>query len=256
MTGPACVRHPGRPTGARCNRCDRPACPACLREASVGYQCVDCVGSQPRTWAVPWAQPATTSVVVPTLIVINVAIFLVTVLQAGSLSDNTGAELFQQWALRPAAVAQGAWWQLLTAGFLHIGPLHLAVNMYALWVIGRDLEKVLGRARFVAVYLVSLLGGSLVVYLVSLLGGPLAVLLHAEWARQTAGASGAVFGLMGGLVVVLMRLHLSLRPALTIILLNVIISFALPNISILGHLGGLAFGTAITAVMVYGPTSR
>jgi membrane associated rhomboid family serine protease len=211
----------------------------------VGYQCVDCVAagtrSQPRTNIIPWAQPAGRSVVIPILIAINVAVFAVTVAQAGSLSRNTSAALFQQWALRPEAVAHGAWWQLLTSGFLHIGPLHIAFNMIALWVIGRDLEQALGRIRF------------LVVYLVSLLGGSLAVFAFANPASDTAGASGAVFGLMGGLAVVLMRLRLSPRPALTIILLNVIISFAVPNISILGHLGGLTFGTALTAAMVYLP---
>jgi membrane associated rhomboid family serine protease len=229
----------------RCTRCDRPACAACLREAPVGYQCVDCVAagarSQPRTSTILWAQPTGPSVVIPILIAINVAVFVVTVAQAGSLSNNTSALLFQQWALQPEAVAHGAWWQLLTSGFLHIGPLHLAFNMIALWVIGRDLEQVLGRARFLVVYLVSLLGGSLVVF------------AFANPASNTAGASGAVFGLMGGLAVVLMRLRLSPRPALTIIVLNVIISFAVPNISILGHLGGLAFGTALTAAMVYTP---
>jgi membrane associated rhomboid family serine protease len=248
VTGSVCVRHPDRETGARCNRCDRPACPACLREASVGYQCVDCVTrdghAQPRTVTVPWAQPSGPSVVVGTLIAINVVIFVITVVQAGSLPDNAEAGLFQQWALQPGAVADGAWWQLLTAGFLHIGPLHLTFNMIALWVIGRDLERVLGRTRFLTVYLVSLLGGSL------------AVFLFADPASHTAGASGAVFGLMGGLAVVLMKLRLSPRPALTIIVLNVIISFVVPNISILGHLGGLVSGAAITAAMVYGPTRR
>ncbi|HSZ30151.1 MAG TPA: rhomboid family intramembrane serine protease [Pseudonocardiaceae bacterium] len=245
MASPVCVRHPGRETGVRCTRCDRPACAACLREAPVGYQCVDCVAhsarSQPRTSAIPGEQPTGRSVVMPILIAINVAVFVVTVVQAGSLSNNTSAALFQQWALQPEAVAQGAWWQLLTSGFLHIGPLHIAFNMIALWVIGRDLEQVLGRVRF------------LVVYLVSLLGGSLAVFVFANPASDTAGASGAVFGLMGGLAVVLMRLRLSPRPALTIILLNVIISFAVPNISILGHLGGLAAGAAVTAAMVYTP---
>jgi membrane associated rhomboid family serine protease len=245
MASPVCVRHPGRETGVRCTRCDRPACAACLREAPVGYQCVDCVArsarSQPRTSTIPWAKPTGRSVVIPILIAINVAVFVVTVVQAGSLSDNTSAALFQQWALQPEAVAHGAWWQLLTSGFLHIGPLHIAFNMIALWVIGRDLEQVLGRIRF------------LVVYLVSLLGGSLAVFAFANPASDTAGASGAVFGLMGGLAVVLMRLRLSPRPALTIILLNVIISFAVPNISILGHLGGLASGAAVTAAMVYTP---
>ncbi len=243
MTVGVCVRHPDRETGVRCARCDRPACPACLREASVGYQCVDCIGrgarSQPRTRAIPWAQPPGRSVVVPTLIAINVAVFVVTVVQAASLSNNAYAPLFRQWALEPEAVANGAWWRLLTAGFLHIGPLHLAFNMIALWVLGRDLEQVLGRIRFVVVYLVSLLGGSLIVF------------LFANPESNTAGASGAVFGLMGGLAVVLIRLRLSPRPALTIIALNVIISFVVPNVSILGHLGGLAFGAAVTAAMIY-----
>jgi membrane associated rhomboid family serine protease len=182
--------------------------------------------------------------VTPILIAINVMIFVVTVAQTGSVADNADAPLFEQWALQPAAVAQGAWWQLLTAGFLHIGPLHLTFNMIALWVIGRDLERVLGWIRFLAVYLVSLLGGSLIVF------------LFADQASHTAGASGAVFGLMGGLAVVLMRLRMSPRPALTIILLNVIISVVLPNVSILGHLGGLAFGAAVTATVVYAPTRR
>lgn len=248
MAGPVCARHPGRETAVRCTRCDRPACPACLREASVGYQCVDCVAadarSRPRSSTVVWPAQVGPSVVTPILIAINVAIFVFTVVQAGSVSNNSEAPLFGQWALQPAAVAQGAWWQLVTSGFLHIGPLHLAFNMIALWVIGRDLERVLGRVRFLVVYLVSLLGGSLVVY------------LFANPMSDTAGASGAVFGLMGGLAVVLMRLRLSPRPALTIIVLNVAISFVVPNISILGHLGGLAFGTALTAAMLYGPQLR
>jgi membrane associated rhomboid family serine protease len=178
---------------------------------------------------------------VPALIAINVAVFAVTVAQAGSLSNDTNAPLFQQWALQPEAVTLGAWWQLITSGFLHTGLLHIAFNMIALWVFGQELEPVLGKVRF------------LVVYLVSLLGGSLAVFLFADPASGTAGASGAVFGLMGALAVVLLRLRLSPRPALTLILLNVIISFTVPNISILGHLGGLATGTAVTAAMLYTP---
>ncbi|HEX8759074.1 MAG TPA: rhomboid family intramembrane serine protease [Pseudonocardiaceae bacterium] len=248
MTTPVCVRHPGRETSVRCTRCDRPACPTCLREASVGYQCVDCVAegarTQPRAATVAGAEPPGKSVVVPALIAINVLIFAVTVVQARSLSRNFDALLFRQWSLRPTAVADSAWWRLLTSGFLHIGPIHLAFNMIALWVIGRDLELVLGRARF------------LVVYLISLLGGSLAVLLFSDPATPVAGASGAVFGLMGGLAVVLLRLRRSPRPALTIILLNVVISIVVPGISILGHLGGLVFGAAVTAGLVYAPRDR
>lgn len=213
----------------------------------MGYQCVDCVEqgrSHQRVITAPWAKPTSRSVVVPILIAINVLVFVVTVVQAGSLSSNAEAPLFQQWALWPTALAAGEWWRLLTSGFLHFGLIHLAFNMIALWVIGQDLEQVLGRTRFVVVYLVSLLGGSLAVFL-----------LGAENAL-TAGASGAVFGLMGGLVVVLIRMRRSPRPALTIILLNVVITFVVPGISILGHLGGLAFGAAVTAGMVYSPTRR
>ncbi len=245
MTGPVCVRHPNRETGVRCTRCDRPACPACLREASVGYQCVDCVAQgardRPHTITVGVVASTDRPVVVPVLIAINIVIFAVTVVQARSLSRNDSAGLFQQWGLLPTAVADGAWWRLVTSGFLHFGPIHLAFNMIALWVIGRDLEQVLGRTRF------------LVVYLVSLLGGGLAVFLFSDPDIPVAGASGAVFGLMGGLAVVLLRMRLSPGPALTIILLNVVISFVVPGISILGHLGGLVFGAAVTAGLVYAP---
>jgi membrane associated rhomboid family serine protease len=210
-----------------------------LREAPVGYQCVDCIGQARR--ARPPARPTGRLLVVPALIAVNIAVFLVTVLPA-SVAHNAGARLFQQWALQPSAVSDGAWWQLLTSGFLHIGPIHLAFNMIALWVIGRDLEQVLGSARFLVVYLISLLGGSLVVFVYEFFENP---------ASQTAGASGAVFGLMGGFAVMLMKLRLSPRPALTIILLNVIISFVVPNISWIGHLGGLVFGAAVTAAMLY-----
>lgn len=248
MTGPVCVRHPNRETGVRCTRCERPACSDCLREAPVGYQCVDCIAeaarSHPRARAASWSAPSGRPLVVPGLIAINVAIFAITVAQAASLGRNTAAPLFRQWALQPIAVVDGAWWQPLTAGFLHIGPIHLLFNMIALWVIGRDLEQALGSLRF------------LVVYLVSLFGGSLAVLLLQDPVSRTAGASGAVFGLMGGLAVVLIKMRLSPRPALTIILLNVAISFAIPGISILGHLGGLAFGAAVTAAMLYTPARR
>ena len=152
-----------RETGLCCVRCDRPACSACLREAPVGYQCVDCVAagtrSRPRATTVAGAEPTGRSVVVPALVAINVVVFAITVAQAGSVRGNSAAELFKQWGLWPTAVAGGELWRLFTSGFLHFGPIHLAFNMIALWVIGRDLEQVLGQARFLAVYLVSLLGG-------------------------------------------------------------------------------------------------
>lgn len=238
------MRHPNRETGLRCVRCDRPACSDCLREASVGYQCIDCVAegtrSTRRATTVAGAEPADRAVLVPTLIAINVVVFLVTAFEANSVRVNFAAPLFQQWALVPAAVADGALWRLLTSGFLHVGPFHLIVNMLALWLIGRELELVLGRVRFLALYFVSLLGGSLFVFL-----------FQDEFTR-TAGASGAVFGLMGGLAVVLVRLRRRPGAVLTVIALNVVISVVI-QLSLLGHLGGLVFGAAVAAGLVYAP---
>jgi membrane associated rhomboid family serine protease len=242
---PSCVRHPDRPTGLRCTRCERPACPECLRDASVGYQCVDCVNegrrATRRARTVAGAEPTQRLVVVPVLIVLNLVVFAVTAYQARSIGNNQNSELFIDWFLGPAVVASGEWWRLLTSGFLHYGPIHIALNMIALYVLGRDLEPLLGRLRFTAVYLVSLLGGGTAVFLFSNPG------------VAVAGASGAVFGLMGGIAVVLFRLKLNPGPALGIIALNVFISVTLPGISLLGHLGGLVVGAILTAAMVYAP---
>ena len=263
--GPAvCIRHPERATGLSCVRCERPFCPQCLRDASVGYQCVECAGVAPRTaFRPPWptapggAPPRSRAartiagarltsgvLVVPALIVLNVAVFVATVVQAGSVAGNSAAPLFDAWALQVPDVAAGQWWRVFTAGFLHIGVIHLLFNMVALWVIGRELEPVFGRGRFLAVYAIGLLGGS---------AGPF---LFGSPSVPVAGASGAVFGLMGGLAVVLRRLRLSARPALTLIGLNLVLSFVIPGISVYGHLGGLVTGAVASAVLVHAPPAR
>jgi membrane associated rhomboid family serine protease len=237
-----CVRHPDRPTGLRCTRCDRPACPECLREAPVGMQCVDCVSAGAR--ATPRARRrvgGSTPVVVPTLIAINVAVFLVTVIDAGSVANNSSGAVFAAAALAPIQVAGGGWWRLVTSGFLHIGLLHLLFNMIALWFIGRDVELVLGRLRFSVLYGASLLGGSA------------AVMLFGSPTGAVAGASGAIFGLMGALIVLLRRMQLPMTSALVIVGLNVVLSLTVPGISLLGHLGGLVVGAVVAAGMVHGP---
>ncbi|NMI00524.1 rhomboid family intramembrane serine protease [Pseudonocardia sp. K10HN5] len=240
-----CVRHPDRPTGLRCTRCDRPACPECLREASVGYQCVDCVAegnrSVRRGTTMAGAEVAVRPIAVPALIALNAVVFVLTVAQAGSLNANAAAPLFQQWSLIPGLAANGQWWRVLTSGFLHYGPLHLLFNMMALWLIGKDLEMVLGRARFLAVYVVALLGGSA------------AVMVFYPPNAQVAGASGAVFGLMGGLAVVLRRLRAPMGQVIGLIAVNIVLSVVLPGVSLIGHLGGLVIGSAATAALVYAP---
>ena len=244
-----CVRHPDRATGLSCTRCDRPSCPECLREASVGYQCVDCVAEGRRdTPRARVVRTAARPVVVPILIALNVAVFVWTVIEAGDLLNNFTSELYQQWVLVPGYVQLGQWWRVLTSGFLHVadsrfmpGPLHLLVNMLALWVLGRDVEALLGRSRFLAVYLVSLLGGAA------------AVMLFYEPNQAVAGASGAVFGLMGALAVVLQKLRIPASQVIVLVAVNVGISLVIPGISLIGHLGGLVAGAAATAALVYAP---
>ncbi|MBW4719490.1 rhomboid family intramembrane serine protease [Saccharothrix obliqua] len=244
----ACPRHPDRATGLRCTRCERPACPECLREASVGYQCVDCVAEAQRTTrrgkTFVGAEFAPKPLVTPILIGLNALLFLISAVQAGSVLNNERSPLFVDLVLWPLGIYYGEWWRLVTSGFLHFGPAHLALNMIALYVLGRDLEPVFGRVRFLAVYLVSLLGGGVAVYLFGALNAPV------------AGASGAVYGLMGSLLVAVLRLRLNPGSALGVIALNLVISFTLPGISLLGHLGGLVIGAAVTAGLVYAPAQR
>jgi membrane associated rhomboid family serine protease len=183
-------------------------------------------------------------IVTPLLILINIVVFGVTVYQAQDLGQNQHSELFIDWYLGPGMVAYGEWWRLFTAGFLHYGPVHIALNMLGLYVLGRELEPELGRLRFIAVYLVSLLGGSV------------AVFLFGEMNPATAGASGAVFGLMGGFAVLLIRKRMSAGPAIGLIAVNVYLSFVFPGISILGHIGGLVTGAIATAALLYAPRPR
>lgn len=248
-----CVRHPDRATGLACTRCGRPACVDCLRDAAVGAQCVDCVREAAaatggrfrgaRRGAPRGTARASRPLVVPVLVALNVLVFAITAVQARSILDNADSTLFDDWALVPAAVADGEWWRVVTAGFLHIGPLHIALNMYALWVLGRDLETVLGRGRFLALYTLSLLGGSA------------AVLLFSDPQTPVAGASGAIFGLMSGLLLVLLRLKQPVGQVIAVIALNLVLSRVVPNLSIAGHIGGLLTGAVVVAVMVYAPFS-
>jgi membrane associated rhomboid family serine protease len=238
-------------------RCDRPACPDCLREASVGYQCVDCVSEGSKS-----VRPARTVggarrertanplVVVPTLIGINVLVFVITAFQAQSITDNQRSTVFVEGTLIPGAVAAGDFWRLLTSGFLHFGnyggygPVHLIFNMFALWVIGRDLEVALGRLRFTVVYLLALYGGSAAVML---LGDPLG---------SVAGASGSIYGLFGGIAVVVFKSKMNPTPVLMLLGINIFLSITLPGISLLGHLGGLVVGALATAALVYAPKTN
>lgn len=243
-----CTWHPDRTTGLHCTRCGRPACPECLTSASVGFHCRACVAESRSSQrvartvagAVHGQQPRVTTA----LIAINVAVFVIVAVQSRSASDFAGSSVYNAFLMVPMYVAGGEWWRIVSSGFLHLSIMHIALNMLALYFIGLGLERVLGRWRY------------LVVYGLSLLGGSACVLLFAGVTSGSAGASGAIFGLMGALLVTLKRLHLDLRQAGFIIVINLVATFAIPGISWQAHLGGLAVGAVVGAAMVYAPAAR
>jgi membrane associated rhomboid family serine protease len=169
------------------------------------------------------------------LIGINVILGLGSVL--GGNVGSSGGDLTEAFELSRAQLADGELYRLITNGFVHRGLFHLAANMLALWILGSMLEPALGRARFALIYFVSLLCGSLGVLLFS--------------ADESAGASGAVFGLMGAAIVVARSRGLSLMESgLGLWLgLNLLITFTIPNISIGGHIGGLVGGIVAAFVL-------
>lgn len=244
---PRCYRHPERETWVSCTRCERPICPECLRPASVGFQCPDCVqqgNATVRRASAPYggaivARPGVVSLILGLL---NVVTFVVTVATApGGLTGNTGSRLFDELELVPIRVAvDGEYWRLLGSAFLHIGLLHLAGNLLSLAIVGPALERVFGWWRFLAIYLVSALGGSVAVYL---FGSPFGAV---------AGASGAIYGLFAATLIVVRKLGLDARFMVLAVALNFAVSFA-PGISLLGHLGGFVTGGLLTLAMVYAP---
>lgn len=215
----------------------------------MGFHCVDCVAADRRAQTAHAPAPAGAAaapglfrpVITYVLIALNVLIYLITVVQSGDLMNNqVGSSLFNDWSLIPGLVANGEYFRLLGSGFLHFGPIHLLANMYALYVVGRLCEQALGRWRYLAIYLLSLLGGA-------------AAVMYGAWNAQTAGASGAVFGLFGAVLILLVRNKRSPAMIGTVIVLNVIISLTVPGISLAGHLGGLVAGTVATAAVAYAP---
>src|SRR5215208_7287521 len=230
-----CYRHPGRETGVSCSNCGKPICPDCMTATPVGMRCPDCAGQRQRVQSLRsmHVDPVATYV----LIGINVLLFLGSGAGGSFVTGSGGAsQVFRDLALWGPAIDLGHdYWRLVTAGFLHSGLLHIGFNMYILYWLGTMLEPSLGHARFLALYLASLLAGSFGALLVS----PNAV---------TVGASGAVFGLMGAAFV--MQRARGMDPMQSgigpVILFNLALSFVIPNISIVGHIGGLV-GGAIAA---------
>lgn len=240
MTAPSCYRHPDRTTYVQCARCRRYICPECMRDAAVGHQCAECVSAGAKSVPQPRVRSggrwgSNTPVVTFVLIAINVLAFV-----AQTASSRVEAD-FVMWS---PAVAHGELYRLLTSAFLHSGITHILFNMFALFVVGPPLEIWLGRTRFVALYLLSALGGSVLIYLFSPLNVP------------TLGASGAVFGLFAATFVVGRKVNVDIRWVVIMIVINLVITFTVPSISWQGHLGGLVTGGVVASAYAYAPAKN
>ncbi len=227
-----CYRHGDRRAGVVCQRCDRPICPDCMRQASVGFHCPECTKSGAQKIVRP-RDLVTKPMVTQVLIGINVAVALVGMsLQGDDLVFKGGlvANGFLDGEL--VGVANGEWYRIVTSGFLHAGLLHLGFNMFVLYQLGKLLEGALGRLRYTIVYFVAMFSGSLGVMILS----PDSL---------TVGASGAVFGLMGAAVATLRQRGIDVMSTGLggTIVLNLVITFTLSRyISVGGHVGGLIGG--------------
>ena len=252
-----CARHPGRAAVTTCARCERPVCIDDIVEAPVGHQCVDCVRDAPPVRRLGDAPP--TPAVTRALVVAIVAV---------AVLATTGAFDARTFGLVPVLVGTGEWWRLITSAFLHGGLVHLAFNGLLLWRLGLMLEPRLGAATFLGLTASGLAGGALGIVGLSWLvvATPLgtlplaAGLLGAGPFTITVGASGAVFGLMGAVLVLLRRRGID--PWATtegstvgaLVLLNLVLTFAVPSISVGGHVGGLLGGAA--AALLVGTQRR
>ena len=233
-----CHWHPDRRAGVVCQRCDLPICPTCMHQASVGFHCPNCVKQGKQKVMTGRAafgaafQPTLTYV----LIGINAALWLITI------AAGENRTLFDFGAFGPFIAEDGEWYRIVTSAFLHAGLVHLGFNMFALWNIGPVVERSLGRVGFGLVYAAALFGGSAGTLLVA----P---------TKLTVGASGAIFGLLGTLVILYRRAGIDVwRSGLGItLLLNFVITITLPNISVGGHAGGFVGGLAAGWLLVDGP---
>jgi len=242
---PVCPRHPDRVSYVRCQRCGRPTCPECQQPAAVGIQCVDCVREGQKSMRMPRTQfgakvtPGGRPAVTMTIIGICVAVWL---MQRASPTLSAALEFWP-----PAARTEP--WRFLTSAFEHSPGqlLHILFNMYALWVMGSYLEPMLGRLRFAALYLICAIGGSVgYLWLTSPQLDPVAGVYY--WV-PVVGASGAVFGLFGALLVLNRHLGRSSGPIIGVIAINAVIGFVVPGIAWQAHLGGLLTGIALAAVI-------
>jgi len=249
-----CYRHPDREAGRRCTRCGKSACSDCLVQAAVGSHCLDCVKkAQPDIKTrVKYANAKQATLVTNIIIGINVAVFVwVAAGDTSTLSQSIGrSDTISQRQIDLGlnkALLRGdfgssgkhEWYRLVTSGFLHFGILHIALNMWLLYLLGQLLERSLGRTKFALLYMAALLGGSLGELILSTKG-------------LAGGASGAVFGLMGAAALAMHRQGVNIFQTGIgrTLILNLVLTFLITGISVGGHIGGLVAGGICGFVMM------
>jgi membrane associated rhomboid family serine protease len=237
-----CYRHPDRETGLSCSECGRPICADCANFGPVGIRCPDHASvrrASPATRIKPRPVRRAPGIALGTnqapvtyaLIGINLLIYLIGASQGAGLS-NPGGSLYSKLWLDAPQLHSGGWYRLVTTMFLHASVLHIAFNMFALWAIGRPVEQYLGTVRYIGLYFVSGLAGS---------AGALV-----QTPGVTVGASGAIFGILGAMLIIEWQITGRLAgTAMTLIVINLVFSFAVPGISWGGHVGGLIGGILV-----------
>ena len=242
-TDPVCYRHSGRVTYLSCSNCGRPICPDCSFEAPVGQRCPECTKTIGRTRVIRGRDARSITPVVGTIMAVAVIAYL---LQRG------GSGFTAQFIQNNTEIARGELWRLVTAAFLHGSVLHIAFNMYALYLFGPPIERRFGTIPFIALYAAAALVGGVTYLYVGGLGG------------LALGASGAVFGLFGTwFAASYQHRHTpagaaQFRSLLMLLGINLALPFLAPNLNIAweAHVGGLVAGAAITMVWMRIPPGR
>jgi membrane associated rhomboid family serine protease len=226
-----CYRHPSRETNVSCSNCGRPICPDCMTSTSVGMRCPECASQRTRVKNPVGAPTRSDAPATYVLIALCVLAFLAELASGGTDALSGGGKLIRDYGLFGPAVADGEQYRIVTSAFLHAGLLHLGLNMFVLYILGTLLEPAIGTARFIAIYAASILGGSFV-----------ALLLDPN--ELTVGASGGIFGLMAAAFLIARHRGLDQLASQLgfFVVINLVFTFSISNISVGAHLGGLAGG--------------
>jgi membrane associated rhomboid family serine protease len=247
-----CYRHPDRETFVKCQRCGRPICGECQTLAPVGVHCPECVrvargsaASSVRPLGRRFANALRPSngrpIVTYTIIGLNVIVFILELLTGNPVMGNGSGAIANVLAYAPGDILHSPW-TIVTYAFVHASLIHLAVNMYSLFVLGVPLERYLGRGRFIAVYLIGAIGSSVAVDFLSVAG--------------VLGASGAIFTLLGLLILFSRRLGFSPTWLIVIGVVNLGYGFVASGISWQGHVGGLVTGLLLGGLLMYTQSIR